>query len=355
MNFDTVRLELSNWYHNNKRDLPWRNIADPYKIWISEIILQQTRVAQGYEYYMRFTDRFPTVESLAIAQEDEVLKYWQGLGYYSRARNLHSAAKQIMGSFDGVFPNTYADVLSLKGIGTYTAAAICSFAYKQKYAVVDGNVYRVLARLFAIDTPIDSTYGKKMFQQLADDFLNVQSPAVHNQAIMEFGALQCVPTNPDCTICPLITHCLSYESGLYKSLPVKEKKTKIRKRYFNYFVVYDENSIFLKQRTEKDIWQQLYEFPLIETAGETSLETLIHSSEFKTFFGEVVDFEIMHSVKLPKHMLSHQHIFAQFIGLRVKQTSFSLPNCIVISSSELEKYAISRLTEIFLQNNPLIL
>ena len=354
MNYDVLQWKLVDWYHNNKRDLPWRNICDPYKIWISEIILQQTRVAQGYEYYMRFVERFPNVNELAMAHEDEVLKYWQGLGYYSRARNLHSAAKQIMNNFNGVFPANYSDVLSLKGVGEYTAAAICSFAYKQDYAVLDGNVYRVLARLFAVDTPIDSTVGRKFFQQLSSEFLNVNSPDVHNQAVMEFGALQCVPINPDCSVCPLISNCLSYESGLYKYLPIKEKKTKIRKRYFNYFVVYDGSATFLKQRIEKDIWQRLYEFPLIETENESSLQSLFCSAEFETLLGLSVNYELLSVSEIPKHVLSHQHIYAQFIVFRAKISLPSISGCVKIPISDIDKYAISRLTEIFLQKNPVI-
>ena len=197
-------VPLEKWYLENKRDLPWRNTTDPYVIWISEVILQQTRVIQGLDYFNRFMTRFPDVASLAEAEEDEVLKYWQGLGYYSRARNLHTATRQIMDDFGGLFPKNYRDVLSLKGIGEYTAAAICSFAYRQPYAVVDGNVYRVLARLFDIDVPIDSTQGKKLFVKLASDLLDKKRPDVYNQAIMELGALQCVPRSPHCELLSLI-------------------------------------------------------------------------------------------------------------------------------------------------------
>ena len=207
-------VPLEKWYLENKRDLPWRNTTDPYVIWISEVILQQTRVIQGLDYFNRFMTRFPDVASLAEAEEDEVLKYWQGLGYYSRARNLHTAARQIMDDFGGLFPKNYRDVLSLKGIGEYTAAAICSFAYRQPYAVVDGNVYRVLARLFDIDVPIDSTQGKKLFVKLASDLLDKKRPDVYNQAIMELGALQCVPRSPHCELCPLSNKFLSLISGL---------------------------------------------------------------------------------------------------------------------------------------------
>ena len=221
------------WYEENKRELPWRESADPYLIWISEIILQQTRVAQGYDYFLRFIKRFPDVQTLAAADEDEVMKYWQGLGYYSRARNLHAAAK----SMNGVFPKTYPEVLALKGVGEYTAAAICSFAYGMPYAVVDGNVYRVLSRYFGIDTPIDSTEGKKLFAALADEMLDKKHPAVYNQGIMDFGAIQCTPQSPNCLFCPLAGGCSALSKGLMTKLPVKQHKTKTTNRYFNYIYV----------------------------------------------------------------------------------------------------------------------
>ena len=216
---------LIHWYSENKRQLPWRETTDPYRIWISEIILQQTRVVQGLEYFNRFMERFPDVKALAEANEDEVMKYWQGLGYYSRARNLHAAAREIMARFGGKFPETYKEVLSLKGIGEYTAAAICSFAWRQPYAVVDGNVYRVLGRVFGVDTPIDSTAGKKEFAELAQAMLDPERPDLYNQAIMDFGAVQCTPKAPDCMYCPLRERCVAYVSGKVDELPVKAGKT----------------------------------------------------------------------------------------------------------------------------------
>lgn len=221
---------LLDWYAENKRDLPWRNTTDPYLIWISEIILQQTRVAQGYEYFLRFIKRFPDVVSLAAASEDEVMKYWQGLGYYSRARNLHAAAK----SMKGTFPKTYAEVRALKGVGDYTAAAICSFAYDMPYAAVDGNVYRVLSRYFGIDVPIDSTEGKKTFTALAGEVFDKSRPADYNQAIMDFGAVQCTPQSPNCLFCPLSGSCRALSEGKVQQLPVKQHRTKTTSRYFNY-------------------------------------------------------------------------------------------------------------------------
>ncbi|MFZ4583041.1 MAG: A/G-specific adenine glycosylase, partial [Paludibacter sp.] len=237
MSNENTSKTLINWYEHNKRELPWRDISDPYRIWISEIILQQTRVNQGISYYLRFVDRFPDVKALATAHEDEVLKYWQGLGYYSRARNLHKTAQIIVEKHNGNFPNSYTEIVQLKGIGAYTAAAICSFAYNQPYGVVDGNVYRVLSRLFAIQTPIDSSQAKNEFSDLATNLLNNSNPGIHNQAIMEFGALQCVPVQPECNTCPFQKTCKAYELDLVDKLPIKASKTKVRERFFNYFFI----------------------------------------------------------------------------------------------------------------------
>lgn len=252
---------IENWYKEYKRELPWRDSADPYVIWISEIILQQTRVVQGYDYFVRFMKRFPDVATLAEADEDEVMKYWQGLGYYSRARNLHAAAK----SMNGVFPKTYPEVRALKGVGEYTAAAICSFAYNMPYAVVDGNVYRVLSRYLGIDTPIDSTEGKKLFAAVADELLDRKNPALYNQAIMDFGAIQCSPQTPNCMFCPLADSCAALAKGTVAELPVKQHKIKTTNRYFNYIYVRMGVHTFINKRTGNDIWRNLFELPLIET------------------------------------------------------------------------------------------
>ena len=236
--------KLIAWYAENKRELPWRDTTDPYIIWISEIILQQTRVAQGYDYFLRFIHRFPNVTALAEAPEDEVMKCWQGLGYYSRARNLHAAAK----SMNGVFPATYEEVRALKGVGDYTAAAICSSAYGMPYAVVDGNVYRVLSRYFGIDTPVDSTEGKKLFAALADEMMDKSQPAVYNQAIMDFGAIQCTPQSPNCLFCPLVDSCSALKEGTITKLPVKQHKTKTTNRYFIYMYVWARVPIYINGR-----------------------------------------------------------------------------------------------------------
>ena len=353
MNHSTNTAYISNtlikWYKQNKRELPWREISDPYKIWISEIILQQTRVNQGMSYYLRFIERFPTVKKLANANEDEVLKYWQGLGYYTRARNLHKAAKQIVSDFNGIFPTQHADILKLAGIGDYTAAAICSFAYNQPYAVVDGNVYRVLSRLFGIDTAIDTNSGKKEFALLAQDLLSQSEPGLHNQAIMDFGAMQCTPTSPDCEKCDLQSICRAFEKKMITQLPVKSQKTKVTNRHFNYLHIEFQNSTFLQKRTTKDIWQNLYEFPLIETDHLLSPEELVVNEKFKFLFNGIAEVNILKTSNPMKHVLSHRVIFAQFVSIRISDISEPLKQLNNVSTTELDDFAISRLMELFLE------
>jgi len=347
MNFSA---QLINWYQVHKRDLPWRNISDPYRIWISEIILQQTRVNQGLDYYLRFVERFPNVEMLADAEEDEVLKYWQGLGYYSRARNLHQAARQIIQDFGGVFPKTYPEVLRLKGVGTYTAAAICSFAYNLPYAVVDGNVYRVLSRLFAIETPIDSHSGKKEFDSLAQQLIENSAPSLHNQALMEFGALQCVPVSPDCSVCPLRVFCKAYELKMVERLPVKSKKTPTKQRFFNYLVINFNQYIFLQKRTADDIWKNLYEFPLIETDHLLTEAELFENDFFQKLFQSIKEISILQISKPVHHLLTHRRITAQFITLQIAKKSEALKQFIEIPNTEIDDFAVSRLMELYLKN-----
>ena len=340
---------LTNWYGQNKRELPWRDISDPYKIWISEIILQQTRVNQGLSYYLRFIERFPTVTQLAAAEEDEVLKYWQGLGYYSRARNLHKAAKQIASKFNSIFPNDHNDVLQLAGIGDYTGAAICSFAYNQDYAVVDGNVYRVLSRLFGVTTPIDSTPGKKEFAELAKKLLPKNEAGLHNQAIMEFGALQCIPTSPDCLNCPMQDSCQAFQTNLVSTLPVKAKKTKVTNRFFNYLFIEFQGNTFLQKRTKKDVWQNLYEFPLIESEKLLSSQELIENEYFKTLLAETAEVDIYKTSNPMKHVLSHRVIYAQFITIRVNELNEELKKYTKTPINGIDKFAVSRLMELFLE------
>lgn len=273
----SVAQLLKDWYFNNHRLLPWRETKNPYKIWLSEVILQQTRVQQGLAYYHEFIRAFPTVFSLAKADEQEVLKLWQGLGYYSRARNLHHTAKQVVEDYGGAFPDSYAGLLKLKGVGPYTAAAIASFAFNERVAVVDGNVYRVLSRLFNDSTPIDSTQGKKNFQVLADSLLPQESSDIHNQAMMELGALVCTPQSPQCTNCPIESRCHAFMRHNPTDLPVKSKKTKVEHRDIHYVVSQKSGHLLLRKRTAKGIWQNLYDFPeSSETPGSAPLYTTQH-------------------------------------------------------------------------------
>lgn len=336
---------LLDWYKINKRDLPWRETTDPYRIWISEVILQQTRVAQGYDYFLRFIHRFPDVKTLAEADEDEVMKYWQGLGYYSRARNLHTAAKSITGKF----PDTYEGVRALKGVGDYTAAAICSCAYNLPHAVVDGNVYRVLSRYLGIDTPIDSTEGKKLFASLADELMDKKQPGLYNQAIMDFGAMQCTPASPNCLFCPLADSCVALAKGLVVKLPVKQHKTKTINRYFNYIYVRMGAHTFLNKRNGKDIWKNLFEFPLIETDVEVTEEELLALPAFRSLFadGEVPSVRCMQ--KNVKHVLSHRIIYANFYEVELAEDSKSFSAYRKVKADELEKYAVPRLIHSYME------
>ena len=348
-----MSLEISklliNWYEINKRSLPWRETNDPYKIWISEIVLQQTRVAQGLDYYFRFIKRFPSVESLAESSQEEVLKEWQGLGYYSRARNLHSAAKTVVSMFNGVIPNTHKEVISLKGIGEYTAAAILSIAYNKPYAVVDGNVNRVLSRLFAIDTPIDTSFGKKQFAKLAKDLLDIECPGTHNQALMEFGALHCTPTQPGCKSCPIGHLCVAKQINKQAHFPVKDKKTKITKRHFHYFRIVDNEYTFLNKRVENDIWKNMYDFPLIETDKDMTFVDLSETSAFKALFNDSDASFFINQMQV-KHVLTHQHIYASFHEVTVTKTASSFQNNFLkVKNEDVHKYPISRLIHRYLE------
>lgn len=302
---------LINWYLPIKREVPWRETKDPYKIWLSEIILQQTRVSQGLPYYVAFLEAFPCVFDLAQASEKEVLKLWQGLGYYSRARNLHHTATYIARELKGEFPKTYEELLQLKGVGDYTASAIASICYLLPTAVVDGNVYRALSRIFGIETPINSTQGIKEFKSLATKLLDAKDPATHNQAIMEFGALHCKPNNPLCESCPFSVECVAFQQGKTQKLPVKLKKTKVRKRHFNYLVfISGNNETIIQQRQGKGIWQNLYEFPLIESKQEETLDSFRKNTELQHLIGKS---EVkLYNEKPEKHLLSHQKLFAKF-------------------------------------------
>ena len=334
---------LINWYLINRRILPWRDTSDPYKIWISEIILQQTRVAQGLDYFNKFIDRFPDVFSLAQADEDEVLKYWQGLGYYSRARNLHTAAKTIVDTYQGEFPKTFTEIKSLKGIGDYTAAAIASFSWNLPHAVVDGNVYRILSRLFAIDTPIDTTAGKKVFAELAAELLPDDQAGLYNQAIMDFGALQCIPQSPDCNRCPLTDHCLAFAQNEVQSYPVKQGKTKTRNRYFHFFHIYYRDNTWIQKRDQNDIWKGLYQFPLIETEQACDWTELQKNDEFKRLFDNCGKIKIQLISPEIKHVLSHQKLYATFFRVEVENTGDLSSLFQEIKSEDLDKYAVPKL------------
>lgn len=327
------------WYKKHKRDLPWRNTKDAYKIWLSEIILQQTQVIQGLNYYIKFVDHFPTVTDLANAPEDKVMRLWQGLGYYSRARNLHAAAKSIQQNHKGIFPKTYESIKELKGVGDYTAAAVSSFAYNLPHAVVDGNVYRVLSRLFNIDTPINSSQGKKDFQLLADELLNKKQPAIHNSAIMEFGALWCKPQNPKCEECPLQAQCLAFQNKTVAMLPVKDKKIKIKNRYLHYFIINYKNNVYIQKRTEKDIWQNLYEFYLIETDKPEPSNIILKDKELNKL---LKPFTVNEVVPVNKHVLSHQHLYATFYEISIQKpiTSKSL---IKVKREQLNDFGLPQL------------
>jgi A/G-specific adenine glycosylase len=342
---DFSRIIL-NWYNDNGRDLPWRHTKDAYHIWISEIILQQTRIDQGYDYYLRFAEHFPDLKSLADAEEDEVLRYWQGLGYYSRARNMHEAAR----SMNGTFPSSYSDIIALKGVGEYTAAAICSIAYNEPIAVVDGNVYRVLSRYFGIETPIDSTRGKKSFKELAQSLLDKEHPGLYNQAIMDFGALQCIPGNPDCNTCPLSDSCHALQEHRINSLPVKQHHTRIRDRYFNYIYVHTRTNILIHKRTASDIWKNLYELPLIETPQAIEMDELIQTPEFKSML-TFSDKPVLSQIYSTKHILTHRIIHAVFYELQISSTEIVKHHnkFICIPTAERDRYAMPQLIQRFFE------
>ncbi len=336
---------LTYWYLQNKRELPWRKSRNPYFIWLSEVMLQQTRVAQGLSYYLKFTTTFPTVFDLAKADESTVLKMWQGLGYYSRARNLHAAAKHIAYELNGEFPSSYLEIIKLKGIGDYTASAIASICFDEPTAVVDGNVYRVLSRYFGIHTSINSSQGIKEFKTLAQSLIDVTQPGNFNQAIMDFGALHCKPQNPLCESCPFANSCVAFEKKLIKVLPLKDKKIKVKKRYFNFLVIQtiDDKTVLL-ERKGKGIWQGLYQFPLIETNQNISGEALISKEEFISLFPEKASISLFNKKEIV-HKLSHQHLYTQFWIVRPK-TAFDAN----IDWVDVENYPVPVLIANFLKD-----
>ncbi len=345
----SITQVLIHWYRSNKRSLPWRNTNDPYRIWLSEIIMQQTRIDQGLAYFQRFIEKFPTLTDLAQAEEQEVLRLWQGLGYYTRARNLHASAKQILNEYEGVFPSDYALILKLRGVGEYTAAAISSFAFGQAYAVVDGNVYRFLARYFSIETAIDSREGQVLFKELANDFIDKNSPALFNQAIMEFGSLQCKPQNPNCTICPFQSSCRAFAENKITLLPVKKEKQKVKNRYIFYIVAQDfKGNILMKKRNEKNIWQNLYDFPLIETEQIVSENEIIEKLFHPPFFNSN-DFILDEFSAESIHLLSHQKLHLRFI--KIHFTSFENEFYRAYTKAEIEQLPLPRPIEHYLSRN----
>lgn len=303
--FPRIKDELYKWYSVNKRDLPWRNDRSPYKIWLSEVILQQTRVQQGISYYLRFLERFPDVYSLARADEQEVLYFWQGLGYYSRARNLHFAANQIVHNYNGLFPETQKDLMNLKGVGEYTAAAIASIVFNEPIAVVDGNVFRVLSRLFDINIPINNSEGKKAFRQKANELLDKQQPGLFNEALMEFGALQC-KVKPDCHSCPMQPDCQAFNSGKTAELPFKNAIKPRVKRFLHFLLLQHNGRVFLTKRTENDIWKNLFQPLLIETGSADVLapETFRRKLKLK-------EVQIRYLCRY-EHFLTHRHLVTCF-------------------------------------------
>ena len=337
--------DLISWYYKNKRDLPWRETSDPYVIWLSEIILQQTRVAQGLSYFNNFIKNYPTVIDLAKAKEDDVLKLWQGLGYYSRARNLHFTAKLIANNFDGKFPRNYNDILSLKGIGEYTAAAISSFSYNLPYPVIDGNVYRVLSRVFVIDEAIDTSQGKKTFKKLATKLIDKERPADYNQAIMEFGAINCTPKKPKCENCIFRLDCFAFKNNTIEELPIKSKKIKQRVRNFNYLVFLDAKSnTFIKQRKNKDIWIGLYDFPVIESDKE--IKDISGLYKLDSSFAKI---DLISKSTPIKHILSHQIINAVFWKISLENSWLPNQELIKVSLEEINNYPVPKLVENYIK------
>jgi len=350
-------IRIIRWYNQHKRNLPWRNTTDAYLIWLSEIILQQTRVEQGTPYYNRFVNKYPTVNDLANASIDEVLKLWQGLGYYSRARNLHETAIFIKQSYKGIFPSEYSDIIALKGIGKYTASAIASFAYNKPYPVVDGNVMRVISRLFGIHSPINSVEGVNKIYEIVNELIDKQNPSSFNQAMMEFGALQCTPVKPMCSSCIFINECYSYNNDCIDKLPIKDKKIKQKERFFNYLVINykfkNKPFLYLKKRTGDDIWKGLFDFPLIETNEIFDYPRLILTKEWKNRFDKN-DFKLIDVSKIYKHQLTHQKIIAQFFSIQIYKKLDSKPSdsLILIDLENFKNYAIPKLIDnYFVESN----
>lgn len=346
----TFTTRLLAWYRRNKRDLPWRNTSDPYLVWVSEIILQQTRVGQGLDYYNRFVERFPGIQALAEATEQEVLKQWQGLGYYSRARNMRAAAQQIMQECQGKFPDQYPQILSLKGIGNYTAAAIASIAFHDPVPVVDGNVIRFLGRYFGLTRPLDSSSGKHEIEVEALRLIPRKNPGDFNQAMMEFGALYCTPRKPDCTNCIFSGDCRAYAQDLVHMIPAKSEKNKLVTRHLNYYVLVfpyrRSRALYMKQRAEKDIWKGLFDFPCMETPGTLPVRKMVNTTEWNEMFPGIQG-SVVKQFFTMKHLLSHQIIHARFFYIDLEnRPAFDFT---IVPISKLNDYPVPRLIEIALR------
>ena len=352
----TFTHTLFNWYDQNKRDLPWRKTRDPFIIWVSEIILQQTRIDQGLSYFYRFLESFPTLNQLANATEEEVLNVWQGLGYYTRARNMHNAAKYILDNFNGYFPETHEEIIKLKGVGNYTAAAIASMAFDLPYPVIDGNVLRFFSRFFGVLFPVDQKKGKKRILELAEKHIDKDRPGDFNQAVMEFGALQCKPGKPDCSGCPFKNDCYAYMHSRISELPVKSKLQNQAVRYFHYFFILAKGKnnnefIYLRKRESSDIWKNLYDFPLIESTQEISAGRLREMKAWEEIFGKQ-DIKILKKSKIFKHVLTHQIINARFY--HIKDACIKKDYYKKVALGEIQNYPVPRLIENFLQREKLL-
>ncbi len=339
------------WHHfQNKRKMPWKGEKDPYKIWLSEIILQQTRVEQGLSYYNRFVEKYPAIQQLAKAPDQEVFKLWEGLGYYNRCRNLLFTARLIVKEYKGIFPNQYENLLGLKGVGPYTAAAIASFAYNLPYAVVDGNVFRVLSRFFGIDTAIDSTAGKKIFSELANEVLDKQYPALFNQAIMDFGATVCKPMMPLCIECPARKHCTAYAAGKVNRLPVKEKTLQRKHRWFYYFLFEYRGTCLVNKRNDRDIWQHLFEFYLVETESAMVWDEGKVKEWLQAQYGigdvERIDLSTVHT-----QQLTHQQIKGQYIHVKLSRKPAFLKHYQWQPLGRLKELPFPRFITQYLENN----
>ncbi len=350
MDFSSLLLK---WYSENARDLPWRSTSDPYRIWVSEVILQQTRVAQGLSYYYRFIERFPNVESLAKAPLDDVMKAWQGLGYYTRARNLQLGAQQVVAEYHGKLPGNYQELLKIKGLGPYSAAAIASFAFGQAVPALDGNVYRVLSRVYGIFTPINTASARKEFFSLASELISPKEPAKFNQAIIDFGAMQCTPKSPACLTCPFSDYCYAYLNNLVSRLPVKEMKNPPRNRYFYYFMLRHDKFTYIRRREERDIWHSLYEFPLIETdqqLTDSELALLIEDSDLFKDSG----IKVLHISNPVRHPLSHLTIWATFVIASITRPTYHLKKSFkrVLAVKVQEEYSLPRLIDGFMAAEP---